>query len=380
MAETLLATASERQVWVTRYFQEYVRHSRFMPYMSNADVNKGGIILTKFQAEEEAKRTINIPFIGRLKSAGVTGAAALDGIEEELTNFNCPITVDWRRNAVRIPKSTSFRTEINLWDAAKDALRVWESEKLRDDIIRAFGHVIIDANGAVVPYETATAAQQNTWVAGNSDRVLFGTANSYYSTTFATALGNVTAAMKASAAMMGLAKRIAKLADPHIRPFRVEDGDGREFYVAFHGARTFRDLKADSTIIAANTGARAREGLGMEKNPIFQDGDLIYDGVIHREIPEIDAWCVSAGANPNGGAGFNGVGSSGADVRPIYLCGGGAVGVAWGQEPTPRTDMIKDYGFRPGVAIEELLGVKKINFNGVQNGVVTVFAGAAADS
>jgi hypothetical protein len=380
MAETLLATASERQVWVTQYFQEYVRHSRFLPYMSNSSVNKGGIILTKFQAEEEAMRTINIPFIGRLKSAGVTGATALDGVEEELTNFNCPITVDWRRNAVRIPKSTSFRTEINLWDAAKDALRVWESEKLRDDIIRAFAHVIIDANGSIVPYELSTAAQQNSWVAGNSDRVLFGTTNSNYSATFATAMGNVTAAMKASSAMMGLAKRIAKLADPHIRPFRVEDGDGREYYVAFHGARTFRDLKADTVIVAANTNARAREGMGMEKNPIFQDGDLIYDGVIHREIPEIDAYCAAASANPNGGAAFNGVGNAGADVRPIYVCGGGAVGVAWGQEPTPRTDMIKDYGFRPGVAIEELLGVKKINFNGVQNGVVTVFAGAAADS
>jgi hypothetical protein len=32
------------------------------------------------------------------------------------------------------------------------------------------------------------------------------------------------------------------------------------------------------------------------------------------------------------------------------------------------------------VAIEELLGVKKINFNGVQNGMVTVIAAAAADS
>jgi hypothetical protein len=67
-------------------------------------------------------------------------------------------------------------------------------------------------------------------------------------------------------------------------------------------------------------------------------------------------------------------------VRPIFVCGGGSVGIAWGQEPTPRTDMIKDYQFRPGVAIEELLGVKKINFNAVQNGIVTVFAAAAADS
>ena len=99
MAETILSSASERQVWITKYFQEYVRNSRFMPYMSNSDINKGGIILTKFQAEEEAKRTINIPFIGRLKSAlGVTGAAVLDGQEEDLVNYNCPITIDWRRN------------------------------------------------------------------------------------------------------------------------------------------------------------------------------------------------------------------------------------------------------------------------------------------
>ena len=113
MAETILATASERQVWITKYFQEYVRHSRFMPYMSNSDINKGGIILTKFQAEEEAKRTINIPFIGRLKSSGISGAQVLDGAEEELTNFNCPITIDWRRNGVRLPKSTTFRTAVS---------------------------------------------------------------------------------------------------------------------------------------------------------------------------------------------------------------------------------------------------------------------------
>jgi hypothetical protein len=381
MAETILASASERQVWITKYFQEYVRQSRFMPYMSNADINKGGIILTKFQAEEEAKRTINVPFIGRLKSAtGVTGAAVLDGQEEELTNFNCPITIDWRRNGIRIPKSTSFRTEINLWDAAKDALRVWETEKLRDDIIHALAHCITDTNGTIVPWDQATTAQQNTWLTQNPDRVLFGLLNSnLVSGNYASSIANVASTAKASSAMMGTAKRLAKLADPHIRPFRVEDGDGREYFVAFHGSRTFRDLKLDSNIIAANTGARAREGMGMEKNPIFQDGDLLYDGVIHREIPEIDTYCANT-VNPNGGAVWNAAGASSADIRPIFMCGGGAVGIAWGQEPTPRTDMIKDYGFRPGVAIEELLGVKKINFNGVQNGIVTIIAGAAADS
>jgi hypothetical protein len=375
MAETILATASERQVWVTTYFQEYVRQSRFMPYMTNSDLNKGGIILTRFQKEEEAKRTVNIPFIGRLKSAGVTGATVLDGVEEELTNFNCPITIDWRRNAVRLPKSTTFRTEINLWDASRDALRVWESEKLRDDIIKALAAAVTDVNGTAVNWDVATAAQLNAWAGAN--RILYGSASANFSATVATGFGNIATTAKVSVANVGLAKRIAKLADPHIRPFRATEGDGREFYVAFHGARSFRDLKADTTMVTANTQARARESEGMKDNPIFQDGDLLYDGVIHREIPEIDAYCATAN---QGNPGFNGQGGSGGDIRPVFLCGGGAVGIAWGQEPTPRTDMIKDFGFRPGVAIEELLGVKKINFNGVQNGIVTMFVAAAADS
>jgi hypothetical protein len=45
-----------------------------MPYMSNADLNKGGIILTRYELQEEAGKTINIPFIGRLKGSGVTGS------------------------------------------------------------------------------------------------------------------------------------------------------------------------------------------------------------------------------------------------------------------------------------------------------------------
>jgi len=375
MSEVVLASASEKQKWIAKYFQEYVRDSRFMPYMSNADLNKGGIILTRYELQEEAGKTINIPFIGRLTGSGVTGAEILDGAEEELTNYNFALSIDWRRNAVRVPKSTSYKTEINLLNAAKDMLQVWESEKVRDDIIKALASVVVGTSGAstdLVNFDVATAANKNTWTAANQDRILFGNALSNYNATFSTAAANVTSSMKASVSIMGLAKRMAKAANPRIRPWRVDSMNGREFYVAFCGARTFRDLKADTTLVSANTSARAREDDGWKNNPIFQDGDLFYDGVLYREVPEIDDYCATAG--------FNAIGGSSADVRPIFLCGSGSVAIAWGQEPTPRTDYIKDYGFRPGVAIEELLGVKKIAYNGVQNGIVTVLVGAAADS
>ncbi len=41
MAEVQLASASEKQVWSQSYFKEYVRNTRFMPYMTNADMNSG---------------------------------------------------------------------------------------------------------------------------------------------------------------------------------------------------------------------------------------------------------------------------------------------------------------------------------------------------
>jgi hypothetical protein len=43
-----------------------------------------------------------------------------------------------------VPKSTQFKTEINLLNAGRTALKVWESEKLRDDIIKGLASVVTD--------------------------------------------------------------------------------------------------------------------------------------------------------------------------------------------------------------------------------------------
>jgi hypothetical protein len=72
MAEVTLATASEKQKWMSNYFQEYIRESGFAGYMGKSN---NSIIIAKYELQEEAGKTINIPLITRLKSAGVTGSA-----------------------------------------------------------------------------------------------------------------------------------------------------------------------------------------------------------------------------------------------------------------------------------------------------------------
>ena len=346
MAEVTITSDLEKQKWLSNYFEEYVRESGFMPYMGR---NSNKVIVTKYELQEESGKTINIPLITRLTNSGVEGNAILDGAEEDMSVYNMPLSIDWRRNGVRVPKSTSYKTEIDLWGAAKDLLKQWEAEKLRDDIIESMMRV-----ERAVNYGASSSTTRNNWLNANFDRVLFGAtianAGTAGSAVHATALTNLdTGADKLTTSIGSLARRIARSANPHIRPFRTETG--REFYVMFCGARAFRDLKLDTAMISANRDARAREGDAYRDNPLFVDGDLWYDGILYHEVPEIDDIAAQTSY-------FNAAATAG-DARPCFLCGAQAVAIAWGQTPEMRTDTKKDYEFRPGVAIEELLEVDK---------------------
>ena len=373
MAETILASASEKQIWVTNYLKEYVRMSGLMPYMST---KQNAIIRIRRELAQTAGTAINVPLIGRLKGAGVTGSQVLDGNEEDLENLNDRVSVDWIRNGVVVPKSTSFRTEIDLLNAAREGLVDWSAEKLRDDALAQMGSIVIpgaaDANGipgtdTTVSFAAATAGQRNTYLVNNTDRILFGAARGNSSSgVWATAAGTVdNTSDKLSASVITLAKRMARTpgsTQRKITPYRTEDG--REYYVMFVGSFPFRDLKADPVIQAANANARPRE---VGSNPIFQDGDLMYDGVIIREIPEMPIIA-------------SGTAGAGIDIQQGFLCGQSALCVAFGQDPTPRTDSTRDYGFRPGVAIEELRGLKKVSYGGQNYGMVTVITAAVGDA
>lgn len=334
MAVTTLNTNLNVQKWLSRYFAEYVRTSGFLPYMGTGTQS---VIQVKRELTDGGK-SVNIPLITRLKGAGVTGTSALINNEEALGNFNQRIDVDYIRNGVLIQDPSQRYSEIDLLQAARDMLTVWSADKLRADVITAMGSI----DG--IAFGTANATQRNTWTTNNVDRVLFGTSVSNYSATHATALNNILGTQRMTAAVVSLAKRRAKVADPFIRPIKVDNGMGREYFVMFVGTNTMRDLKADSVMATANREIRPRE---VDTNPIFQDGDLIYDGVIIREIPEI--------------AGFNNTAGTVVRVEPYYLCGAQAVGLAWGQEPTAIRDET-DYGFNKHIGTQEVRGIQKMRF------------------
>lgn len=365
MADFVLATASQRKEWSNKAHMEYVRRSRFAGYIKN---NANAIIQGYTDLEKRAGDTLNIPLFYKLGGDPVLGDTPIVGNETPLDNYNCGVAVGLRGKGVAVTKNQSFRTEIDIMNAAKESLTRYFGELLRDDLIDAFGSVVTTGDTTVL-YESSTTGNRNAFAAANQDRLYFGSVGGY-SATWATGLGNVDAAETCTAARMGVVKRLAMQASPAITPVQVNDEQGREYFVAFHGSRTFRDLKNDTPMTAANREARPRD---VEANPLFQDGDLIYEGIIHREVPEIDIWANAMG--------FDTAGGSSAPIRPVFLCGTQALFIAYAQRPQAGSEKsdIPTLNRRTTVGMDEIIGVKKAAFNGKQHGIVTAFFGAAAD-
>ena len=381
MAVTTVQAQNKLIVFRKEVYREYIRQNLFSPYIGTDltaiirvvnDLKKGG-------------EQLNIPLIARLKGQAYS-TGTLVGNEESIDNFGDRMWIDWARNAVVIQKSEEQKSSIDLFSQSRPLLEDWGKELQRNEIVDAFYAIPVNntqpaglgttfgqrVNGVL--FDLASAAQRNTWMSDNSDRVLVGGATGNFSATFATAMGNITAGMTLSASMANKAKRLAKLANPRIRPYKLRNG--REYFVMFVNSLQFRDLQADPTIINANTQARAREGDGLDKNPLFQDGDLIYNGIIFREVPELTVRLPTT---------YTTAGSGSIQVAPAFLCGQGAMAWGWGRMPRPTFRKEDDYQFIRGVGIEMAYGLKKIaKLNPTNNyrewGIFTVFAASATDN
>jgi hypothetical protein len=380
MALTTIQTNNKIIKFTKQVNREWVRENLFAPYMGE-DITA---IIRKRMDLTSGGEQMNIPLVARLGATAI-GTGALAGNEESIDNYGMRMWVDWARNAVKTNKAEKNKDSTAIFDVARPLLSDWLKELNRDEIIQAFYALVTEsapaglgsANGQRVNgilFDAATAAQRNTAVTDNADRWVFGQLNSNYSTTFATATATLDSTNDtATAANMKFLKRVARAANPKIRPFKLKDG--REYFVAFHGSRTFRDLKASLDTINQTT--RPREGDGFNKNPIFQDGDQMYDGVIHREIPEIDTLAPTFYAT----AGASGT----TPVRPVWMCGQSAMAMAYGQMAKPTQLDNTDYQFNSGVGIETAYGVGKMfkkttGGNLKEWGVATGFYAAVADA
>lgn len=379
MADTTVPAALRVKQWDDNYFSEYIRGNRLARYMGT---DENSIVQVREQLSKKKGDTIYFELVNKLHGQGKKNNQTLQGFEEDLSQRSWPLTVNLYRHGVVVAEYEEQVTAINLRDAGKSALMSWSMEHTRDKFLAALGSkdaVLAGAGQSTGPdtysgnssaFQTANATALNTWVTNNKDRVLFGALNSNWNATFATALGNVdNTADKLTASAVSVMKRLAKNSTPKIRPIKV-NGD-EEWYVMFAGSEAFRDLKLDTNIVQSRQYAMER---GMD-NPLFTDGDIIWDGVIVREIPELNQnkWLA--------------LGASSIDVGEVYLCGAQALGYALAQRWNTRTQEL-DYESKHGIAVQQIYDVGKIRFGTAADdtttpkdtGMVTGFFAAVGDA
>jgi len=365
--------------------REYVRGGRYEPYIGN---NSNSII----QVTTESKKT-SIPLVAKLSGSGVRGSTQLSGNEQPLANFAATLQPTYLRQGVLIDNEENEKAEFDLFSEARPALMNWMMELKRDQITQAFG--AIEAGGTYYNYgggvgtgstgaTAASGANMDTWLTNNVDRVLYGSAKgNTTSGDHTTSLATIdTTNDKLDTGMLSLMKRMAADADPLIRPVTL-DGD-EPFYVFFVGKYGFRDLSVDTVMTAANRDARTR-GLN---NPLFKGGDLMWDNILIKEVPDLDKFIDGTGAGAyqgSWGAGATGDslatgGNSSSRVGVGFLCGAQALGFGIGKTADFKRRKEDDYDHLNGVAVSAKHDIKKLFYNGKQHGLLTSYHSASVDS
>ena len=359
--------------------REFVRENMFSPYTSEG---LDAIIRKRYEPKKGGEQ-MNIPLVTRLDNEAI-GVGTLVGNEEEIEDYGMRVWVDWARHAVVTNSAEKQKDSADVFGLAKPLLSDYMKELMRDETIEGFMALPSESapanlgsgNGQRVngiKFEDASAAQKNTWNAANSDRVLYGAAVSNYNATFATALATLdTSADTLSTGIISTAKRRCLLSSPAIRPKMTKDG--YEHYVMFVGAYAFRDLKADLT--TKNLDGRPRSN----NNVVWKDGDLEFDGVVVRQVPEISSMVDDKYTS------LLTAGDSSGRVEPYFLCGKQALVCAYGSMLKPTRRAEDDYEFIQGVGVQTCYGVAKMfkkhpasGSDLKQWGVLTGFVNAAAN-
>lgn len=383
MASSTISSGNVVTRFKKKVLREYVREGRFGS-VTGTDENK------VIQLVRELKKC-SVPLIGKVSGPGVRGSTQLSGSEQSLSNYDYLLTPTYHRQGVLIDNEEREKSEFDLFKEARPGLMNWIMETKRDQMIQAFG--AIEAGGTYYNYggveasgatgsSAASAANMDTWNTNNGDRLMYGTATAYTAGDHTTSLGNIASTETVSASLVEILKRKAMDADPLIRPIMIKSDE--PWFILYLGKYAFRDLRNDTTMLAANREARARN----LDNPLFAGGDLLWDGVVIKEIPDIDKFIDSSGAGLWDGVwgagaasadGLDNGGTSSARLSMGWLCGAQALGFGIGRTASFKRRKEDDYEHLNGVAISCKHDIKKTFYNNKQHGVLTTFHAAALD-
>lgn len=286
--------------------------------------NGSNVVHTNKDLKQAKGDDVNFGLAMNLKGNGVSGNNTLKGNEEEMQMYDFSVKTTLVRNAVTRFEADDQKSPYENLPLIKGVLVQWLSDWKDNKLISA-----LTANPTT------------------GERLIASTAGTEVS---------LTANDKLTCAVIGRAKRKAKMHEPKVKPIKV---DGQEKYIMLVGTWAARDLKADPVWQAAQQNAAIRGS----KNPIFTGALGEYDGVVLYEYERVQ--------NTKTGA-------SSANVVHNLLLGQQAACFAVAREARFIKDE-DDYGNVQGNGIAFFGGIEKSIYNSKDYGVIQVMTGGAVE-
>lgn len=341
MADTRVATGLTVEQWDDKFFTEYLTENRFSSEMGTRE---GNIIQVKENLMKKPGDRVNFALVNKLTQDAITGRAVLEGNEEDMASRSFEVAVDKRRNGVRVAEIDEQFSAISLREAAKSVLKDWSMKDTETLIIQA----LASKNGT--NFADASETIRDAWLTDNADRVYF--ASGYAGADHSAGLTeqDLTNDKLTAADISAMKYKALVTANPKIRPIRSESS-GRHFFLLYCDPRVFRDLKQESSSPIIQ--AQREVAMQMENERLFKGGDMLWDGVIIKEVHEMYDELATPFAN---------LGDAGTvEIGCAFLCGAQAIGAAYAKRWQSKQEVF-DYGDKHGVAIEAIYGIKKMQF------------------
>lgn len=364
---TAKPTSFDDPRWKQQYMMEWVGTFRYNKMMGDT----GNDPIHYFSEVKSRGEYIKVPLLGALRKKGVFGNMVIEGREEKADEhiYNCKIE-HWR-NAVAVTEWDERRRPVELLPEVRPLLMTWSKTRLRDYVTDALFSTglhttihaplrvhdstqVISGDPSPTPVQAqATTTQLNAWLTANTDRIQFGGNDTVpVSGNFASSVAACT-----TAGDYPSATNLTKLKDradtahqsPNrygIEPVRIGDDD-ETGYVLLASLGYFNKLRQDTDIKEFNKALTQNSGSGGGmKNPYFASGDLMWDNIVIKRVPEM-------------GEHRDIVNTTDKTFSRAILLGKQALALCLGDD-TQFRPYERDAGNIKAVAIRESLGVGKV--------------------
>jgi N4-gp56 family major capsid protein len=324
MSAWTIATNNDLAVkrWMEKLFRWFRSELSLSPFISSSP---NSIIWEKTELEKAKGDEITFGITAPLIGAGFGEGENVEGNEADLSVYSDSVTLERRRNAIKVEnKMSKQRVLFSMTEEAALALKEWAAQLIEKKLITAL-----------------TTSNTKTFYGGSATSVDTLTAND-----------KITPSLLSKARVWALSEGSSEGSKPVMKPVMIK---GRPFLVFIAHRNAHYDLKRNSEYLQNLRECRE----ASENHPIFTGASgVTHDGIILHESDKLP---------------FYTTGGAGEDVpyAQNLLLGQQAAVLAWGERPNIVSDE-KDYKEYLGQCIGVTYGVKKVQFNSNDFGVVSV--------